>query len=64
MIRITWTYLPPSILVAVFLVGERPQSLWLSKFQTFSLVLLIVSWKNKRNCMSGLYSIENFVGGG
>ena len=59
MIRTKWTYLPPSILVAVFLAGERPQSLWLSNFQTFSLV-----WKNKRNCMSGLYSIENFVGGG
>ena len=51
---------PPrfSIAVSVFLIAEKLLSLLL---KTFSLFLLNVSWKIKRNCMRVLFCIAHLL---
>ena len=62
MIRTKQTYtLFPSTLVIVFLIAEKIMGLWLWNLQTFSLFLLSVLWKVKRNCMSELFCIGNLL---
>ena len=51
----------PSTPITVFLIAEKLLSLWLRKFQTFCLTLLIVLWKIERNYMSRLICVANLL---
>ena len=46
-------YVSLQLQFAVFLIAEKLLSLWLCNFCTFSLFVMTVLWKIKRNCMGG-----------